>query len=159
MITVTVISNIEYADSLAYIMIAAWRSGFRGILPDTVIEKYTVFPGVKAMFSQLLASDTGTMYLASLNEEPVGLLYRLDEGRDARIEALLTIPEVWGKGVSSALMERALKDVKEAGYSAIHVWPFAENHRARRFYEKHRFHLSGQSRMGDAAEVEYICYV
>ena len=159
MITVTVASDIEYADSLAYIMIAAWRSGFRGILPDTVIENYTAFPNVKAMFSQLLASDAGTMYLASLNEKPVGLLYWLDERGCARIEALLTIPEVWGKGVSSALMNRALEDVKDAGYSAIHVWPFAKNHRARRFYEKHGFHSTDQIRTGDAAEIEYICYL
>ena len=159
MITVTVASDIEYADSLAYIMIAAWRSGFRGILPDAIIEKYTAFPGVKAMFSQLLASDAGTMYLALLNEEPVGLLYWLDERSDARIEALLTIPEVWGKGVSAALMDHALEDVKEAGYTAIHVWPFAENYRARRFYEKHGFHSTDQIRMGDTAEIEYICYL
>lgn len=146
----------ENAEILANILISAWRSGFQGILPDSVIEKYTQVSGVTAMFSQLLASGSGTMYLATLDGKPMGLLYWLEEQGDARIEALLSIPESWGKGVGAALMERALADIKAAGYSVIHVWPFADNRRARRFYEKQGFHPSGQTRMGDTVEAEYL---
>lgn len=149
----------KYSEVLANIMIAAWRNGFREILEESIIEKYTQFPSVKAMFFRLLTSGVGCMYLSALEETSAGLLYWLEEQGDARIEALLTIPEVWGKGVSAALMGRALADIKAAGYSVVHVWPFAENHRARRFYEKQGFHPSGQTRMGDAAEVEYLCYL
>lgn len=148
----------ESAEILANIMIAAWRSGFRGILEDSVIEKYTEFSGVKAMFSQLLASNIGTMYLARLNGQSMGLLYWLEDSGGARIEALLTCPEAWGKGVGAALMERALSDIKAAGYSAVRVWPFAENYRARRFYEKQGFLPTGQTRMGDAPETEYVYF-
>ena len=149
----------EYSDALAHILITAWRSGFQGILEDSIIEKYTNYPDVNAMFSQILASNIGTMYIARLDAQPAGLLYRLEEQGNARIEALLTIPNVWGKGVSAALMERALADIKAAGYSVVYVWPFAENHRARRFYEKQGFHPSGQIRMGDAVEMEYLCHL
>ena len=147
------------ADFLAHIMISAWRSGFRGILEDSIIAKYTNFPDVKSMFSQILASNIGTMYLATLDGKPMGLLYWLEEQGDARIEALLSIPEAWGKGVGAALMERALADIKAAGYSVVHVWPFADNPRARRFYEKQGFHPSGQTRMRDAVEAEYLCHL
>ena len=159
MITVAIVSDASFADNLAHIMISAWRNGFRGILEDSVIEKYTVFPDVASMFATILASNIGTMYLAQWNGQPAGLLYWLEEQGDARIEALLTIPEVWGKGVSATLMERALADIKAAGYSVVHVWPFADNRRARRFYEKQGFHPSGQTRMGDAVEVEYLCHL
>ena len=94
------------------------------------------------------------MYLARLGDTASGLLYWLPEGNTARIEALLTIPEVWGEGVAAALMNRVLADT--VGFHTISVWPFAENHRARRFYEKHGFSPSGRSRMGDANEVEYL---
>lgn len=159
MITVAIVSDASYADNLAHIMISAWRNGFRGILEDSVIEKYTVFPDVASMFATILASNIGTMYLAQWNGQPAGLLYWLEEQGDARIEALLTIPEVWGKGVSAALMEFAQEAARVSGCSTIQVWPFAENHRARRFYEKHGFHSTDQIRMGDAAEIEYICYL
>lgn len=150
-------SNIaEKSEILAEILISAWRGGFRGILPDSVIEKYTEFSGATAMFSQLLTSGIGTMYLAAPEGKPMGLLYWLEEQGNARIEALLTIPEAWGTGVGAALMARALADIHAAGYSAVSVWPFTENRRARRFYEKNGFHPTGQTRTGDAPEMEYI---
>ena len=139
---------------LSYIMIAAWRAGFRNILPDSVIEQYTQFEPCTDMFRQILSSGIGTMYLAQLKGQSVGLLYWLPEGGTARIEALLTVPEVWGKGVATALMDRALAD--STAFSSPTVWPFRENHRAKRFYEKHGFTPTGHTRMGDAWEVEYV---
>lgn len=163
MIEITVLSLAESSEalveSLSHIMIAAWRSGFRGILDDSIIEKYMEFPGVKTMFAQILASGIGTMYLAQFDGQPMGLLYWLEEDSNARIEALLTIPEAWGKGVGAALLERAMDDAKAAGCASLHVWPFAKNHRARRFYEKHNFRPTGQERLGDALEVEYVHFL
>lgn len=147
----------EYSEILAGIMRSAWRSAFRGILPDAVIEQYTQAESCKAMFRQILSSGIGTMYLAERNSRPMGLLYWFSESReDARIEALLTIPDAWGKGIGAALIEKALADAKAAGHATIHVWPFAENHRARRFYEKWGFAATGKSRSSDALELEYI---
>lgn len=150
----------ENSEILASIMISAWKSAFRGILSDAIIQQYTHAENCKNMFSQILASGVGTMYIAKMNTQPMGLLYWLSESRnDARIEALLTIPEPWGKGVGAALMERALADVTALGYSAVHVWPFAENHRARRFYEKNGFQSTEQTRMEDALEMEYVIFL
>jgi len=149
--------DISSAEDLAHIMIAAWRSGFRDILPEDTIEKYTQFEPCTQMFRQLLASGAGSLLLARMDSQPVGLLYWLPEEESARIEALLTVPEVWGKGVASALMERALKDA--SSYKKITVWPFLQNHRARRFYEKHNFSPTGRTRMGDAPETEYSHFI
>ena len=150
-------AHLEDTTSLAHIFIAAWRSGFRGILAEETIEKYTQFDPCRDMFHQLLASCSGTMYLAEHNSVPAGLLYWLEEeNRTARIEALLTCPEAWGKGIAAALMERCIADARAAGCTTLHVWPFAENHRAKRFYEKHKFLPTGRTRTGDAPEEEYI---
>lgn len=147
-------NDLSSAEALARILIAAWQSGFRGILSESTIQKYTQFESCVTMFCQVLSSNAGTMYLALFNGQPAGFLYWLPEGETARIEALLTIPEFWGKGVASALMERALVDT--ADFQGVTVWPFAENHRARRFYEKHGFSPSGLCRMGETTEVEYL---
>ena len=146
--------DIAVTNDLVHIMIGAWQSGFRNILPDSVIEQYTQFEPCTDMFRQILSSGIGTMYLAQLKGQSVGLLYWLPEGGTARIEALLTVPEVWGKGVAAALMDRALAD--STAFSSLTVWPFRENHRAKRFYEKHGFTPTGRTRMGDAGEVEYV---
>ena len=145
------------AEKLAHIMIAAWRSGFRDVLPAEIIEKYTQFHPCADMFRQILSSGVGRMYLAALNGKSVGLLYLLSEGDSVRIEALLTVPEVWGKGVAAALMTQALADASSC--KEITVWPFAQNHRARRFYEKHGFSPTGKTRTGDAPEMEYSRFI
>ena len=146
--------DVSRAEDLTRIMISAWQAGFRGILSEEIIERYTQFETCAEMFQQILSSGIGTMYLAFLEAKPVGLLYWLPEGDSARIEALLTVPEVWGAGVAAALMGRTIQDA--SAHQIIAVWPFAENHRAQRFYEKHGFHATGVSRIGDAQEIEYV---
>ena len=146
--------DISFAEDLANIMIAAWRSGFRDILPAEIVEKYTQFDPCTQMFRMILSSGEGRMYLAALGGNSVGLLYLVDEGETARIEALLTVPEVWSRGIAAALMKQALNDA--SSYQQITVWPFAQNHRARRFYEKHGFSPTGNRRMGDVEELEYL---
>ena len=148
------VHDISAAEDLARVMIAAWRSGFRGILPDAVIETYTWFDPCTDMFRQIISSGIGTMYLAQVNGQAAGLLYWISEEETARIEALLTIPEVWGKGVAAALMKQTLADT--VSFPSVRVWPFSENLRARRFYEKHGFSPTGKTRMGDAPETEYV---
>ena len=147
-------ADISSAEDLAKILIAAWRSGFRDILSEETIEKYTQLEPCSEMFRQILASGEGRMYLAKLDGRSVGLLYWLPEGEAARIEALLTVPEVWGKGIAGALIAQTMADT--SSYKTVTVWPFRKNHRARRFYEKHGFSPTGRTRMGDAEEVEYI---
>lgn len=145
----------EDADTLSDIMIRAWQSAFRGILSDAIIEQYTVPGKCSSMFSQILVSGVGTMYLAKSDGVPAGLLYWLPEENSMRIEALLTVPEAWGCGVGAALMEKTVSDAAALEMD-IHVWPFAQNARARRFYEKWGFRATGAKRMSDALEMEYI---
>lgn len=155
MISITLATQND-APVLAGIMKSAWCAGFRGILSDAIITQYTKPDTCTAMFSQILASGEGTMYLARKNGVPTGLLYLLSEGDSLHIEALLTVPEVWGHGVGAALMETALADGVRAQKEFIRVWPFAKNARARKFYEKWGFTPTGAHRSSDALEVEYI---
>ena len=146
----------EDAVTLAEIMKKAWCSAFRGILSDDVIAQYTQPKDCGAMFSRILASGEGTMYLAKSEDVPMGLLYWLEEGDALKIEALLTVPEAWGCGIGPALMEKAVSDAVALGKNCIRVWPFEQNARARRFYEKRGFVSTGAQRMSDALELEYV---
>jgi RimJ/RimL family protein N-acetyltransferase len=56
-------------------------------------------------------------------------------------------------------MQRVLADVRAEGYPRITLWVLAENVRARRFYERSGFRLSGATHvlqgLGDVPEVCY----
>ena len=142
---------------LSNIMITSWRSAFRGILSDLIIGQYTQKEVCCAMFCEILTSRQGHMYLAFLKGEPAGLLYWTSTSlADSHLEALLTIPDAWGCGVGAALMDAAIKDMISLGCTRVHVWPFAQNLRAQRFYQKCGFSPSGNTRFIDTQEVEYV---
>jgi len=50
----------------------------------------------------------------------------------------------WGKGYGSAMMEHVLSQLQQAKYASVILWVFADNNRARKFYEQHGFEPTGQ---------------
>ena len=52
----------------------------------------------------------------------------------------------WRRGVGRALMDAALDDLRERGYTAAVVWSFADNDRANAFYERMGFARDGAER-------------
>lgn len=51
------------------------------------------------------------------------------------IDAFYTSPKIWGVGAGQAMMEEALRKLKQAGFSRATLWTEERNHRPRRFYE------------------------
>ena len=74
----------------------------------------------------------------------------------SEIICIHSLPDNWGRGYGSTMMEYILKDIKNAGFSKVMLWVFKENMRARKFYEKHGFVLTDKSKnFGNAIEVMY----
>jgi GNAT superfamily N-acetyltransferase len=62
----------------------------------------------------------GFAHVGPSDEEPIGEVYRL-----------FVLPERWGTGVGRALMERALKQQRAAGFDEALLWVHEDNPRAR----------------------------
>jgi ribosomal protein S18 acetylase RimI-like enzyme len=77
----------------------------------------------------------------------------------AELYAIYVLPGYWSAGAGRALMAEVLGRTRAAGYPAITLWVLQENYRARRFYERAGFRVTGQSLsldwLGGIAEVEY----
>jgi len=61
-----------------------------------------------------------------------------------RIESLFVVPELWGSGVSQALLEAGLDRIRRAEHNAAELDVMADNLRARRFYERRGWRLDGR---------------
>ena len=88
--------------------------------------------------------------------EGKGMLAWQDWKDQAEIVAIHSLPESWGTGLGHALLEEAWKQM---GERSVFLWAFKENHRARRFYEKHGFRWDGTERVSEfdgALEVRYV---
>lgn len=54
-------------------------------------------------------------------------------------------PDVWGTDVAEMMMDSALSSLRDLGISRAVVWALADAHRARAFYEKSGWSLTGNS--------------
>ena len=134
------------------IMIRSFRSSFAGFVSSETMDRCTNECNCQAMLEQLYQQDT----MHFLIGETSGMLIWQQYDDHAELEALHVLPEFHGTGLGHALLTEALRQI---GGSSVHLWAFKENHRARRFYEKHGFHWDGRERISEFDDAVEICYV
>ena len=142
----------EHCPELGRIMAESFRSAFREFISQETLDRCAVAENCAG----LLANLPGEMTTVAgwVDGELMGLLVfsRHPEGR-TEIEALHSLPESWGRGLGAAMLAFALD-----GNDATGLWAFEKNARARRFYEKHGFRFTGETRVSEfdgAMEVRY----
>lgn len=64
------------------------------------------------------------------------------------LDELFVVPEEWGRGAADRLHSKAVR-AAAAGGQPVRLWVLAENHRARRFYEKHGWRVDGREAKAD----------
>ncbi len=84
---------------------------------------------------------TGGRLLAERDGRPVGLA----AFEACWLHGLYVAPEEWGSGVAGELHDAALAAMPDC--PELHLWTLEANHRARRFYERRGWRLSGDTRV------------
>lgn len=145
--------------ALAKIQCAAWKAAFGDIISAATMEKYTDAEKCAHMLKRVFNKEIGHLYIAGIDNKACGeLFWKPIDRRSAEIVALHTLKRVWGSGVGRALMDKALRDMVEDGFFGAKLWVFKDNVRARKFYEKCGFTLTGHERVSvydRAMEVQY----
>ena len=144
------------AADLAAIQAASWNAAFVEILTPEILREYTDFARLEEMYRNILASPELHLTLELVNDVPHGLAAwsasRDGEAKTAELICIHSRPGNWGKGYGAALMRHALLEMENAGYSYATLWVFAENHRARRFYEALGFVATGATQISFGCE-------
>jgi ribosomal protein S18 acetylase RimI-like enzyme len=144
------------AMAVARVHVAAWRDGYRNLLPDAYLDG-------------LRAEDRAARYTFDRADGP-RMTVAIDSGAivgfvtitvaDCEVDALYVDRGVWGRGVGSALIARARADLAAAGVVEARLWMLVGNTRAQRFYERDGWTTDGTRRMYnvwniDLDEIEY----
>ena len=145
----------ELCPELGRIMAESFRSAFGEFISEETLNRCAVAENCAALLANLpreMTTVTGW-----LDGKLMGLLVfsQHPEGR-TEIEAIHSLPESWGTGLGAAMLEFALEETNAEKVAGL--WAFAENARARRFYEKHGFAFTGERRVSEfdgAMEVRY----
>lgn len=139
----------------------SWKVGYQNILPQTYLNSLS---STNCAPDKVSADD-----IILVNQERVSGICHISGARNrdskvwGEVVSIYLLPEIWGSGVGSQLLQSALKKLKHRGLKNICLWVLKENIRARKFYEKNGFTVSGNEREIEIAgcnirEVEYIHY-
>ena len=151
----------EDVQAVSRIQIESWWSAFADILTEQTLEDHLKEDAIEQMYRHVLADERFHGLLLTLDGQPHAMAFWSAAREEqtpglAELICIHSLKENWGKGYGSQLMERALAEMKAAGYREVLLWVFEQNLRARRFYEKFGFSLSGQQQNNlGANEIQY----
>jgi len=116
-------------------------AGFQNVFPPGLYE----FPddAIRADWLSSLTDPDRETYIAFEDDEAVGVV-SLGHGV---LQTLYVMPELWGRGIGGALHHLALVRLRETNVEEARLWTLTENHRARAFYEKRGWSLTGRTRV------------
>jgi GNAT superfamily N-acetyltransferase len=131
-------------DALAAMHVRTWQAGYAGIMPAEVLDALdpaafaetrrarNAPPGAQT----LVAEDDGMIVGFTSFGPQLGQHGGDSVGGVGEIYAIYVAPERWGTGAGRVLMTAAREALTAAGFAEMRLWVLAENHRARRFYER-----------------------
>lgn len=141
----------EDAAVCARIQTESWRAAFRGIISDEELARAADEARVTKMYERVLANPAMHGAILSINGAPHAIAF-WSQSRDedtpaaAELVCIHSLPGNWRKGFGTLLMEYAVIEMRQAGYKTVMLWVFAENARARAFYEKFGYTLTRRAR-------------
>ena len=146
---------------LAYIQTESWKAAFAGILPPADLESSTNTEEATEMYQHILQSRMCNIAVSFVEDNPHCIAAwgknRSDLGDFVgELICIHSLQDGWSKGYGSEMMQYVLDDLRQTQYKSVILWVFEANTRARRFYEKHGFKLTEQTKLfNDITEVMY----
>jgi GNAT superfamily N-acetyltransferase len=134
-------ATVEDAETCFRIARAAAIAGFQHVFPADLYD----FPGdaVRADWISALLDPDAETYIAFEDDHAVGVV-SLGHGV---LETLYVMPEFWSRGIGSVLHDHALDRLRELKVEEARLWTLTDNRRARAFYEKRGWTLTGRTRV------------
>ena len=141
------------AAAIAQVHVRAWQVGYRGLVPNAILDAMSVADRERRWREILGREDGASAYtlVAERDRHLIGFCSAIAPSRDddagartAEIAALYVAPEHWRSGAGSALLRAALQGLRDDGWREVTLWVFAANLRARAFYEQFGFAPDGR---------------
>jgi ribosomal protein S18 acetylase RimI-like enzyme len=126
----------------------SWRAGYRGLLPDAVLDQLDDQRSA-AQWAEWLRDgyeDAGVRAEVRVATDAVRRVVGVsafgadrdlpDDANRGELWVLYVAPSHWGRGYGYALLRDAEAALAASGRRALSLWVLASNDRARRFYER-----------------------
>jgi GNAT superfamily N-acetyltransferase len=130
------------AERLATIHVEAWKSAYRGQVPDPHLDALSV--AARLDLWRTLVSDRSpsqTTFVLVEDDQPIGFAYCITQGEavddqlTGEIASMYVDPSRWRRGGGRLLMAAAVDWFRAKGCGATLLWVLDTNAGPRRFYE------------------------
>jgi RimJ/RimL family protein N-acetyltransferase len=129
------------AAAMAAVHIDAWRTAYRGLVPDSFLAALDHGRRTERL-REFLESGSGETYIVERDGRAIGHLTvgpcrddDLDERTVGEIWGIYLAPGHWRQGIGTRVCQRAESMLRARGVRRSVLWVFEGNERARRFYE------------------------
>jgi GNAT superfamily N-acetyltransferase len=135
-----------------------WRVGYEGLLEPAVLAAQVALrrhgwsprriaaPGMAN--SQLFVGECAGVVRGFAHVGPAS-----DGTPRGEVYGFYSHPLAWGSGVAQVMMEHGLSELRAMGFETAIVWTMRDARRARRFYEKAGFQLTGVTKSENFGQV------
>jgi GNAT superfamily N-acetyltransferase len=140
----------EDARAIADVHVRAWRVGYRGLVPDAILEGLSREAHEQRWRELLGGSEAAFTLVAEREGRIAGFCAAMAPSRDTdadprtcEIGAVYVDPDAWGAGAGRALLAEALRRLHAGGWEAATLWVLEGNGAARAFYARFGFAPDG----------------
>jgi ribosomal protein S18 acetylase RimI-like enzyme len=151
-------ANPSDAKSIAEVNVASWRSAYRGLLPDSVLENLSI-EAKAARFGARIVEPTSQVLVLEQKGDIIGFVAfgasrdaDADSKRVGEIYAVYLAPKNWRKGHGSALVDAAMVSLQDAGCTEVTLWALHNNEPAKKFYQAVGFEADGATKVETRAD-------
>ena len=146
------------ARGIAEVHIAAWRSAYRDLLPDSVLARLSI-EEAEVRWQERLAEPWAELLVLTQDEAIAGYVGygptrdgALDPKKVGEVYVLYVAPPAWRKGHGSALLREAMDSLRKEGSTEVVVWVLYNNERAIAFYQSAGFVADGARQVKERAD-------
>lgn len=156
-------ATLDDALAIAGIHVSAWRTAYRGLIPDQVLDSLSV-ASRETRWRRILGTpqSTSRVWVAADGDFVVGFASTaptVDEDATPGTAELYTLyldPSWVGQGVGKLLLAHAVGDLGARGFALVTLWVLAENRKAREFFERTAWAPDGQTQTDEmGVQVRY----
>ena len=146
----------EDARHIARIHIEAWRSGYKGIMPDEYLKSLSVAEKT-LQWDEAISTKGPGINLVIVHHGAISGFCVYGPARDddlckenaGELVALNISPDCWGKGLGTALTRHVIKSAHSTHndqWYSLYLWVLRENVRAKKLYESMGFSIEGREK-------------
>ena len=141
-------ATVHDAEGISRAHTESWRSSYRGILPDTLLDRIDV--GQRVTSRRQILRDRSVYQLVAYDLTHGDIVGFCDAGPSRRhvpfageLYAIYLVHHAKRYGLGTEMFERVTEWLAGNGMSSLIIWVLENNPHARRFYER----LGGRSSM------------